>query len=370
MSRRAVGCLLRMLVWKVLLWEETERQCNHPIATKSQVKQLRIMGSILIVLAFLACVSSSINGFSVSTEATPRHSPRFTSLQSQGTPKSLRNSTAMYFFKFGESNQIQQGIDKAETADTEQQEQDTFQDGAYDADDPVEKIFSFFFGKRELNPMGMSRFGKERFPEQYPATKTEFADPVPGDSKDAALLRPFLKNTNLERRALVLAYNANRDGWSAAAFHKAVDKKGSSLVVCVTNSGLICGGYNPKGWVGYGEARGSIAAFLFILGGKYTAGGAPGIKLQKVGGPALAQMDMPESGPSFVADSLVIPLGVDNPRLARSKLGSYYERLPDGGNALFGKDSSVTLKDLKVYQGVYGKDEYIPFTDAEPFALY
>ena len=43
----------------------------------------------------------------------------------------------------------------------------------------------------------------------------------------------------------------------------------------------------------------------------------------------------------------------DNPRLARSKLGSYYERLPDGTNSLFGKDAAVQLRDLKVYHGVY-----------------
>ncbi len=131
---------------------------------------------------------------------------------------------------------------------------------------------------------------------------------------------------------------------------------------------------NPIGnnykWVGYGEARGSIAAFLFIVDGKYTKDGAPGIKLRKVGGPGLAQMDLPESGPSFSPDALVIPMGQDNPRLARSKLGSYYERLPDGTSSLFGKDSSVQLKELKVYHGVYAEGEYIPFTDAEPFALY
>jgi hypothetical protein len=44
--------------------------------------------------------------------------------------------------------------------------------------------------------------------------------------------------------------------------------------------------------------------------------------------------------------------------------------LPDGGNSLFGKEAAVTLRELKVYQGVYEKDEFIPFTDAEPFALY
>jgi hypothetical protein len=181
-----------------------------------------------------------------------------------------------------------------------------------------------------------------------------------------AVVRPLLKNTNLETRALKLTYSANRNGWNAEAFHRAVDKKGGALVVCTTTSGLLCGGYNPKGWVGYGEARGSIAAFLFVQNPDKTF-----TKLRKVGGAGLAQMDMPESGPSFGADSLVIPLGGDNPRAARSKLGSYYERFSDGTNSLFGaKMASVQLKDLKVYHGVYAEGEYIPFTDAEPFALY
>ena len=79
-----------------------------------------------------------------------------------------------------------------------------------------------------------------------------------------------------------------------------------------------------------------------------------------------------EIGPSFGADSLVIPLDEFSPKKARSKLGSYYERFPGGGNTLFGKQrgASVQLKDFKVYHGVYAEGEYIPFTDAEPFALY
>lgn len=32
-----------------------------------------------------------------------------------------------------------------------------FQDGAYDEEDPVEKIFSFFFGKREESPLGLCK---------------------------------------------------------------------------------------------------------------------------------------------------------------------------------------------------------------------
>jgi hypothetical protein len=67
--------------------------------------------------------------------------------------------------------------------------------------------------------------------------------------------------------------------------------------------------------------------------------------------------------------SLVIPLGKDNPRQG-SKLESYYERFADGTNSIFGLNAAaVQLKDLKVYHGVYAPDEYIIFTDSNPFAL-
>mmetsp|Transcript_25968 Transcript_25968/g.29708 ORF Transcript_25968/g.29708 Transcript_25968/m.29708 type:complete len:319 (+) Transcript_25968:16-972(+) len=245
---------------------------------------------------------------------------------------------------------------------------DAFKDAAYDSDDPIEKIFGFFFGKREEEPMGMKRFGQERFPEQYPATTTEWADQVDTDDVTMKKIRPLLKNTNLETRGLKLTFDANREGWNAAIFHSKVDKLGGAVVVCTTKSGLVCGGYNPKGWVGYGEARGSIAAFLFAFDGNND--NEFGVtKLRKVGGPSFAQQDLPELGPSFGADSLVIPLS--NSKLARSKLGSYYERFEDGTSSIFENgESSVQLKDLKVYHGVYAEGEFIPFTDAEPFALY
>jgi TLD len=268
-----------------------------------------------------------------------------------------RTSTKLYFFNFGnkESSETENNV-KEEPANQNKQQEEP---------DLVEKIFSVFFGKPETSPFGLPRFNSTRFPEQYPATVDEWADPVNGDSTDVAALRPLLKNTNLESRLLRLTYDANRQGWSAEAFHSAVDRQGAAVVVCKTRLGLVAGGYNPKGWVGYGEARGSIAAFLFRQNsnGKYT-------KLRKVGGAGLAQLDNPESGPSFGADSLVIPLARDNPKLARSKLGSYYERFADGTNSLFGKDAAVQLQELKVYHGVYAPGEYVPFTDAEPFALY
>lgn len=288
-----------------------------------------------------------------------QHASAFVTPSMQTTPAM---STARYMFDFFNKDKN----DEESLPSTSQQPEEDVNDFS---DDPVDKIFSVFFGKKEEEPMGMKRFGRERFPEQYPAVVDEWAEPVASDDAEMAILRPMLKNTNLETRGLKLTYSANRDGWNAAAFHKKVDKLGGGIVVCTTTDGLVCGGYNPKGWVGYGEARGSIAAFLYVF--KTGTTDLP-FKLRKIGGPSFAQNDLPELGPCFGTDSLVIPMEKSNPKLARSKLGSYFERFPGGGSSLFGKKrgGSVQLKDLKVYHGVYEKGEYIPFTDAEPFALY
>jgi len=289
--------------------------------------------TVVLVAALLLLLSSALPG-THAFATVDRRQIMLQAMAQQGRSsaetsmvRTISRTTARGFFNFNK-----------EEEEEEEEEQDT---GYVDEEDPIEKIFGVFFGKKEAKPMGMERFGQERFPEQYPAVLDEWADPVETDDATMALLRPLLKNTNLEKRALTLIYDANKDGWDPAKFHAKVDKQGGSIVLCTTKSGLKCGGYNPKGWVGYGEARGSIAAFLFRLDGK----GSPGTKLLKVGGPSMAQMDLPESGPSFSPDALVIPMLKSNPRLARSKLGSYYDRLPDGGNSLFGKDSNVQLKE-------------------------
>lgn len=63
--------------------------------------------------------------------------------------------------------------------------------------------------------MGMARFDRNKFPELFPATLTEFAAPVASDNLDILLFRPLLARTSLEQRGLQLAYDANRDGWNA-----------------------------------------------------------------------------------------------------------------------------------------------------------
>ncbi|EKX41330.1 hypothetical protein GUITHDRAFT_164398 [Guillardia theta CCMP2712] len=188
--------------------------------------------------------------------------------------------------------------------------------------------------------------------------------------------RPLLARTSLEKRDLKLVFDANRDGWTPSAFHLAVDKLGPGVVLARTEQGAVVGGYNPKGWVGYGEYRGSIAAFLFCWPDGDTS--RPAIKLRKVGGAGLACIDDPESGPRFGADGFHVPLEAPRSegeagreRLARCKLGPYYEKRPDGSNTIFTKaeKATATLTDLKVYVGIYDADEEIPYNDALPFQL-
>lgn len=243
--------------------------------------------------------------------------------------------------------------------------------------DVIERVYSFFFGAKEKEPFGLKRFDRDRFPELYPATLDEFADAVPTDCAEMALFRPLLARTQLQTRALQLVFDARVDGWDCETFHRGANRRGASVVLA-QSEGAIFGGYNPKGFVGYGESRGSKAAFLFTWPDADTT--RPAIKLRKVGGAALAVVDDPDAGPKFGADALVVPLRpprakwdpCDRDRICMSKLGSYYERRPDGANSLFADGESgkgTVLKELRVYSGVYAEGEEIPFDDALPFSL-
>jgi hypothetical protein len=240
-----------------------------------------------------------------------------------------------------------------------------------DEGDFITRIFKRFLPDPE--EMGMSRMTIDSAPEQYYCTKDRWALPVEDDDEIVRLFRPALAQTRFEKRSLKLCYDAERDGWNADTFHEKVDKQGPCVVFCRTDSGGVFGGYNPKGWVSYGEFRGSLAAFLFVWPDGDVAKNP--LKLSKVGGAGLAQVD-DGSGPKFGMTDLAIPLGFKtlpgtvSGKRVYSKLGSYYERMPGGENSLLpGFKGEDMLSELKVYQGVYGPDEYIPFTDAEPFAL-
>jgi TLD len=76
-----------------------------------------------------------------------------------------------------------------------------------------------------------------------------------------------VQTTSLADVDLECAYKASRDGWSAIDFHQAVDERGSGLVVALSRSGSIFGGFNPLGWRSTDDYSSSNAAFLWFLQG-------------------------------------------------------------------------------------------------------
>ena len=209
----------------------------------------------------------------------------------------------------------------------------------------VEKLF----GKAAVDdprPAGLARMTKEEWPDQWPAVTDEFASPLAADEGEVLRLRPLLKQTQLEFLPLALAYDADVHGWSEDAFHARMDGQGAALLVLETRDGLVAGAYNPKGWLGYGDWRDAISAFLFLL-----PGGKDPVKLAKTGGSGMAIIDEQGGGPQWGPDGLKVNL---SGRSARSRLGSYYERMPGGGKSLFGADAGAAapLLSCRVYVGL------------------
>ena len=239
-----------------------------------------------------------------------------------------------------------------------------------DNDDFITKLFGWAMPKPEA--VGLNRYTRDSLPENYPAVKDKFAQPLASDKTESmALVRQVLARTNLEKRELKLAYSGNRDGFSAKKFHAKLDAQGPCVVLCKTVDGDVFGGYNPCGHVGLGEARGSIAAFLFVFKDGDTT--QRPIKLRKIAGAGMAQMDYETSGPRFGPEGLTIPLegNLQSAKLVRTKLGLYYERMPDGSNSLFRRRKQMEgeLEELEVFTGVWDEGERIPYSGAMFFQV-
>lgn len=248
-----------------------------------------------------------------------------------------------------------------------------------DEPDLVTRIFGSIFGKSALedrSPGGMKRLEGAALLEQYPATTDEFAEQVESDPADFAPIRRLLKNTRLEKTPIELAFDAEKHGWSCEAFLSKVATRGASVVVAETVGGAVIGGYAPRSWLGLGEEKSAMSAFLFtfpegIGRAQQRSELVNGIKLPKVGGAGLALVDRPGTAIQFGAEGLTIPLDASgrqggNPfgaKLAKCRLGTYYARLPaaevssgrgaPGGRSLFSpteKDLAKTeLVSLRVY---------------------
>jgi len=201
----------------------------------------------------------------------------------------------------------------------------------------------------DMAPAGLKRMTIEEWPDQWPAIVDEWAEPLNEDSPEVAQLRPMLKQTMLELSPLGLAYDANVHGWSPAAFHEQLDGMGAALLVAQTAGGAVFGGYNPKGWLGYGDWRDAISAFLFSWPDGNTTEMPQ--KMPKTGGSGMAIIDEPGKGPQWGPDGLKIDIAN---RQATSRLGSYYERRPDGNKSLFSSQEkgSAEIVALQVFVGL------------------
>lgn len=209
-----------------------------------------------------------------------------------------------------------------------------------------------------------------------PSSSDEAALPLLPDEAALPLLH-LLQGTVLAGQPLVLAYDAQRDGWTAKAFHARTDNRGPALVVATSAGGARFGGFNPVGFASREDYRDSNSAFLF----RWTPGEpeeAEAERLRKVGSPAI--FDFGAQGPCFGADALKIPLGVApsmgssyagvggsldlgpahaaGSTAARSRLGSHFSKREDGGRTLFadaeGMDAQLTSLRVFVSPGREG----------------
>ena len=67
------------------------------------------------------------------------------------------------------------------------------------------------------------------------------------DTEELRLVRAVLKQTQLEYMPLGIAYDAETHGWRASSFHTQCDGQGAAVLVATSRSGVVFGGYNPKG---------------------------------------------------------------------------------------------------------------------------
>jgi len=145
-----------------------------------------------------------------------------------------------------------------------------------------------------------------------------------------------------------LTAKALRCWWLSLKLVRRACWSGACCPLSTLFAGSFVGGYNPKGWLGYGDWRDAISAFLFA---RNQVGGAKFVKVPKVGGSGMAIIDEQGGGPCWGPDGLKIDL---EKRVARSRLGSYYAKLPNGDRTLFSDKEGQTarLTAVRVYVGL------------------
>jgi hypothetical protein len=157
--------------------------------------------------------------------------------------------------------------------------------------DPITILNEFDYGENWLSIVGMASIAGA------------FLSIPPSRLISTTDLYTITADTYLERKKnqLQCVYKASKDGWSAIAFHNAVDNMGSGIVVARTVTGTTFGGYNPNGWRSTDDYYSSSSAFLWCYNNSRKI-----IKLPILPGGNCAIFDYATSGPCFGAADLLI----------------------------------------------------------------
>lgn len=199
------------------------------------------------------------------------------------------------------------------------------------------------------------------------ALVNRYRDVAQGAAQPTDLPFPIelMQDTFLEGRTLARVYKASTDGWGAVNFHTKCDLKGPCVVYAETEDGWRFGAFNPEGWQSDDDYKNNLNAFLFCWP---DPEGEP-CKLAKVGGGEAALFDYARSGPHFGADGLIIGPGQaavtglfagpdtndvttsqGQLRVATSRLGQSYAKLPGGGTSVLGEGrESAQLREVEVW---------------------
>ena len=102
----------------------------------------------------------------------------------------------------------------------------------------------------------------------FPSWLSGVTGVAPSSLLSDSLQSELTSGTSLDGVDLECAYKASRDGWSAIDFHRCSDNRGSGLVVALSRSGALFGGFNPLGWRSTDDYGGSNAAFLWCSQGR------------------------------------------------------------------------------------------------------
>jgi hypothetical protein len=82
----------------------------------------------------------------------------------------------------------------------------------------------------------MLQYSNKRLPAKmgYPKDKPAMYDPLPGGFGfvPKTIVKPLLKQTQLQGYRLQVAYNTKKDGWDARTFHRRVNEGGGIRRAC------------------------------------------------------------------------------------------------------------------------------------------